>query len=100
MPPFNTCSSFKERISPDSVVVIFSQVAACNKSKLRDWMKAQKYMKQKVLNPCVCWFSIFRTELRGYGGGGREQLKNKGLSTLEAQGRPESSAQSMFQPRR
>lgn len=33
-------------------MVLFFQVAACNKGKKQDWMKAQIYLKQKILNLC------------------------------------------------
>ena len=56
-------------------------------------MKAQKYMKQKVLNPRIktfCWFSIFRTELRSYCQGSRKATRGQGIqvriSTTGARG--------------
>lgn len=33
------------------ILFFFFQVAAYNKGKKQDWMKVQKYLKQKVLNP-------------------------------------------------
>lgn len=67
-------------------------------------MKAQKYMKQKVLNPRIktfCWFSIFRTELRSYCRGSRKPPEDKAsrseLAQQEHRDLPEGPSQFMFQ---